>query len=468
MADPMKDVLVVIPGIGGSVLQRDGRDVWAFSPGAALRGVLTLGRSIKDLQLDGDDPEADDLGDGVTAPRLMPDLHIVPGLDWKIDGYGHIRERLASQFDLTPGRNYFEFPYDWRRDNRVAARNLARRSKEWLDAWRATSNPDAKLILVGHSMGGIVARLFLEQFGGQAVTRTLITFGTPYSGSLNALGFLHDGFRKGWGPFTLDLSAMLRSFTSVYQLLPSYRCLRSDTGSWEPLDSVSWAGTGVDDARLGQALALHRQLRSDVDARRTAGQPGCDIRPVVGDFQRTGWAAARDGQRLEILALRTADESGGDGTVPKVSAMPHELLENRENTTFVSQVHGSLQNDRPVLDHVSGLLRSVAIGTVPVFPAVSDAVALRVEDATTEEPFVISARCERPDVPLSAAVERVDGQGEPREVPLVQRADDTFEAVLTDLPATDYRVTVAGVGARSVTGLASVVDLADLARAAGS
>ena len=30
------------------------------------------------------------------------------------------------------GENFFEFPYDWRRDNRVAARRLQRESREWL------------------------------------------------------------------------------------------------------------------------------------------------------------------------------------------------------------------------------------------------------------------------------------------------------------------------------------------------
>ena len=243
MPDPMKDVVVLIPGIAGSVLQRDGHDVWAFSAGAALRGVLSLGKTVKRLELDGDDPEADDLGDGIRATRLMPDLHVLPGLGWKIDGYTKIKERLFKQFDCRVGHNYFELAYDWRRDNRVAARLLATKAKVWLKAWRAESgHQDAKLILLGHSMGGIVSRLFLEspEFEGWKDTRTLITFGTPYSGSLNALDFLANGFKKGWGPFSINLSPMLRSFTSVYQLLPSYRCLEGPGNEWIRLDKADW------------------------------------------------------------------------------------------------------------------------------------------------------------------------------------------------------------------------------------
>ncbi len=157
---PMGDVIVLLPGILGSVLERDGHDVWAMSPGAAWRAIVSLGHSVNDLQLHGDDPSVDDLGDGVTAPRLQPDLHLIPGL-WSIDGYSHIRASIFAGFDVVDGQNWFDFPSDWRRDNRVAARHLAERAPGWLRAWRQHSgNNDAKLVLVAHSMGGLVARHF--------------------------------------------------------------------------------------------------------------------------------------------------------------------------------------------------------------------------------------------------------------------------------------------------------------------
>lgn len=42
---PMADVVVLLPGILGSVLERDGREVWAPTPGAVWRGLWRLGRS---------------------------------------------------------------------------------------------------------------------------------------------------------------------------------------------------------------------------------------------------------------------------------------------------------------------------------------------------------------------------------------------------------------------------------------
>jgi hypothetical protein len=39
----MKDVVVMLPGITGSALAKDGREVWAPTAGAVLHGLLSLG-----------------------------------------------------------------------------------------------------------------------------------------------------------------------------------------------------------------------------------------------------------------------------------------------------------------------------------------------------------------------------------------------------------------------------------------
>ena len=127
----MPDVVVLLPGITGSVLKKDGKVVWGFSAATIGKALFTLGGSMRRaLALPHDDPAVDDLGDGVTAAALMPDLHLLPGI-WKIDGYTKIAEALQANFEVTEGKNFFPFPYDWRRDNRVAARQLAR-AAPWL------------------------------------------------------------------------------------------------------------------------------------------------------------------------------------------------------------------------------------------------------------------------------------------------------------------------------------------------
>src|SRR6266853_476835 len=159
MAIRMRDIVVVLPGILGSVLQKDGKDVWALSGQSISTFLRTFGGSLRGLRITpNDDAKADELGDGIVATKLMPDAHIVPGL-WKVDGYGAMTHFLQSEFELKEGENFFAFPYDWRRDNRVAARKLQRLILEKLPAWRkACGNPSAKVILLAHSMGGLISR----------------------------------------------------------------------------------------------------------------------------------------------------------------------------------------------------------------------------------------------------------------------------------------------------------------------
>jgi triacylglycerol esterase/lipase EstA (alpha/beta hydrolase family) len=56
-----------------------------------------------------------------------------------------------------------------------------------IDAIRAATGA-AKVIVVAHSMGGLVARAHLRKYGGGKVAR-LITIGTPHEGSVHAYLF---------------------------------------------------------------------------------------------------------------------------------------------------------------------------------------------------------------------------------------------------------------------------------------
>jgi hypothetical protein len=239
------DVFVLIPGILGTVLQKDGGDVFGLTTAAAFSGLFSGGGSIRGLRLaepvwppaqpgDEEPKPVPDLGDGITPDRLAADAHLFPGL-WKIDGYTKIAGYLKQRFALVPGESFFEFPYDWRRDNRVAAHRLAVTARGWLEQ-RRKSFPDAQLVLICHSMGGLVARYYLEVLGGWRNTRKLITFGTPYRGSLNAVDFVANGVRKAFG--LVDLTDLMCSFTSVHQLLPIYSCLDTGTGQLGRLDDI--------------------------------------------------------------------------------------------------------------------------------------------------------------------------------------------------------------------------------------
>ena len=452
MKRPMKDVVVVLPGITGSVLQRDGKDVWAFTGGAALRALFSLGGSIKDLALDGDDPELDDLGDGVIASRVMPDIHLIPGL-WRIDGYGKIGETIREYFDVEPGANFVEFAYDWRRDNRVAARLLGRRCHDWLLDWRERSGADdAKLVLIAHSMGGLVARHFLEVLDGWRDTRALVTFGTPYRGSFNALDAIAHGARKTIGPVTMfDVSSLLRSLTSVYQLLPIYPCVTESDGG---LVRVAEAADlpNLDHDRAAAALAFHREIEAAVEAHRRDQaylDHGYEIHPVVGTFQRTLQSARRVEGGIEMLAEYEGRDQDGDGTVPRVSATPIELSDDPREM-YASERHATLQNQDQVLVQLMGVLSrgELDLGRFKGLPG--PRIALDVDDVfAADEPVTMQVRCEDAAAPLSAVVTDEDGGEISRSIPI--QAPDWTQIELAPVPTGTYRVRVSGGAAEPVS-----------------
>lgn len=359
----VSDVVVLLPGISGSTLSKDGKVVWGADLGGIWRVIKSGGDSIRSLALThGDDPAEDDI-DGVEATSLIPDLHLIPGL-WKIDGYSKVGNCLVERLKLKRGQNFFEFPYDWRRDNRVASRKLGLFARQKLKAWRETSGATgAKLVFVAHSMGGLVARGFMDgPDEGWRDTRALITLGTPHRGSLNALGYLANGFTKGVGPLRLDLADTMRTFTGLYQLLPRYPCI--DRGDSKLLRVSETPGLpNIDPGRAKASLEFYEDLeRSHM---RSAAQLDYDAQaprwfPVMGTFQPTKQSAQFGGESLALLETRCGKDDGGDGTVPRASATPMHMADEWVGM-LANQLHGSLQNDDAVLEHVVAVVAGLDI-----------------------------------------------------------------------------------------------------------
>lgn len=63
-----------------------------------------------------------------------------------------------------------------------------------------------RVVLVGHSMGGIVARCYTQRFGGYDTVDTVVTIGTPHRGTWSALLGIHASARQ-----LLPGSPLLRS-----------------------------------------------------------------------------------------------------------------------------------------------------------------------------------------------------------------------------------------------------------------
>lgn len=453
-----RDLVVLLPGITGSVLaDKKGREVWSPSLGTVWRAITSLGKSIERLELGGDEVD-----DGVTATRLVPDVTLVPGFV-KIDGYTRISEELCKRLGLTEGRNFRHFPYDWRRDNRISAQRLQSQAMDWLAHWRAEFGAaDAKLVLIGHSMGGLISRWFIECLGGWKDTRALITLGTPHRGSPNAVDFLVHGMKKGIGPLGMDLSPLLRSYTSVYQLLPIYPCI--DAGGPENLRVAEAAADGllphVDVARATAARAFHQQIEDQQANNAKIGEyaeRGPKLVPVVGIEQPTLQSARVAGSNVEFVRSWNGTDSGGDGTVPRGSATPLEL-DDAEREVYAAESHGALQNVDGALDHITGVLtrnqvdfkkmRSAALGT---------ALSLDVDDVVLPcEALTVRARPLERNPKVGVTLTPLNG-GE-TIVDRLERGKDGWQQASFELAPGRWRVTVHAEGASPVNELIVVAE----------
>jgi pimeloyl-ACP methyl ester carboxylesterase len=353
VARRFSDVVVLLPGLIGSVLCKDGKPLWGTSPGA-LWGTVA-GENLEKLRLTGADDGQEDLADGIVPTGLVPNPELVPGL-WKQGGYSILSQALVDRLGLVRGKNYFEFPYDWRRDNRVTAKRLAKDASAWLSAWRSRSgNADAKLVLIAHSMGGLIGRYFVECLEGWKSVRTLVSFGTPYRGSGNALDFLCNGFKWKAGPLSIfDGTAALRSFDSVYQSLPAYGFVGN--GAAPPVRVSDLSLPNLDPDRAARAMEFHdamtRARVTHADNEDYAAS-GTKIRPVVGISQPTWQSAVLAEGKLTLSRSRDGKELGGDGTVSRVAAIPFD--DDGGTATYVATTHSALQSVAAALDQVQGI-----------------------------------------------------------------------------------------------------------------
>lgn len=425
---------MVVPGILGSRLVRDGQEIWGL-PGGIARNLV---HPEATLALDGDGHDVDPSvkADGlVRAPVHFPGLAKVDGLR-RMSRF--LRQKVASDHLLV-------FAYDWRLSNRVNGRLLA----ELVEQWRRWSRDrDAKLVLVCHSMGGLVARAFLDLEGGADQCRRLVTVGTPYFGSVKALGCLVNGVYPWSGRIGERLTVLARTWPSVYELLPTYPAVVGSSSGLAPLWDADVPG--LDRQRCKGAWAFHDELRSVVKARK--GQPPpYDVTAVIGHIQPTEQFARVTSGGVRLLTEHDGVDLRGDGTVPRQGACPPDW-DDDGRATFFAHTHLSLPGSRRVLDHLHGVL--TAVPRPPL--AVRAGLAIDVPELVGEgEPFEVAAEATEPRLAIAATVVPVDG-GAPSKAILEPR-DGRQVAAFDGLAPGTYLVTVSAAHP-SVRGVEPVTD----------
>src|SRR5438105_3729287 len=93
----MRDIVILLPGLTGSILQRDGKDIWAPSGQAIYSALTSQGAALRQLKLHQIDSGINDLDDGISATRLVANFHGIPGLH-KMGGYSVLSHLILDHF----------------------------------------------------------------------------------------------------------------------------------------------------------------------------------------------------------------------------------------------------------------------------------------------------------------------------------------------------------------------------------
>ena len=137
--------------------------------------------------------------------------------------YQGMKDFLINDMHYSEGVNFFPYIYDWRKDLSDTGWRLEAKINEAL----LTSGAERVVLLV-HSMGGLVARNYLLNYGAEKVDQ-VISMGTPYLGAPKVTKVLEIGDNwgvgldtHGWlGMHPMEFHKLSQNFPSAYALVPS-------------------------------------------------------------------------------------------------------------------------------------------------------------------------------------------------------------------------------------------------------
>jgi pimeloyl-ACP methyl ester carboxylesterase len=243
---------------------------------------------------------------------------------------GYIKLKLMLEI---AGFNAVFYPYDWRR----SARDLGKQFAEVLEDDRAK-----EIMIVAHSMGGLVARVAMKHLSGAKVSR-VVQLGTPNLGSFGLVQALRASYptvRKLGAVDAMHSAEQLSrqvfsSFYSLNEMLP----VSSQTPGLNLFDIRQWPQDDLtpreNRLQLGRRLQRHLMI---ADRR-------CHTIIGVGKSTATGVTLRNNEFVYDITNL-------GDGTVP--AALAHW---QGATHWYVHESHGLLPRNSQVCSAVTDILK---------------------------------------------------------------------------------------------------------------
>ncbi len=282
-----------------------------------------------------------------------------------------LRHELSARADRpTP---VFAFPFDWRMDVAATAEKLGDFIDEVIARTKLMRHyADARNLqvdLIGHSMGGLVICEYLSQFGRRSNVGKVVTIGTPFLGSVEAIVKIATGMSLLTGPEPKEREREAARVTpALYQLFPSYAGATIDPAGSDVdvfnynniqssvVDSLTEfvrlysVSTRSDDRQvrakeiLEDMLERAKRHRRNVESLKLSntGIKQADWLAIVGVGEKTRLQLtvqrSRRGPWFVIAEDQFVNELGsgnprshrtGDGTVPLAGALPPFLSGNR-------------------------------------------------------------------------------------------------------------------------------------------
>ena len=187
-----KKAIIVIPGICGSELGTDAIKYWLPTTWEDL--------TLQNLHFS---------DNGVPLNNSIDTWKFGYGV---LGTYTYLVTRLQ---DECAGYDVQYFPYDWRYGNTATAGKLQTFIND---------NQYDSVVLVAHSMGGLVVSEYIKDAANKAKVEKVITLGTPFLGSAKALNAIENGeFLDPFTWTTIDnrlIKPMAKNLPSIYELLP--------------------------------------------------------------------------------------------------------------------------------------------------------------------------------------------------------------------------------------------------------
>ncbi|TSC84863.1 MAG: PGAP1 family protein [Parcubacteria group bacterium Gr01-1014_13] len=267
---------------------------------------------------------------------------------WLIDPIFHTYDDLIDTLaanGYTKGVDLFSFPYNWRQSNILTAFQLHQK----IDEVKAVCNCD-KVDLVGHSMGGLVARQYAQSNYYENDVDQLIFLGTPHlgapedyltwEGGTNAPGILNSIAKlffsaeaKKAGYNNLFDYIKNNPIVSVQELLPIYNYLRDkDTGLMREYPNNYPVNTFLENLNNTSSSLFN----SGIKITNIVGEAGVsstiNALRVVPTINLPLWEHGYPDGFNEKIGDRGLEVGGGDGTVPGFSAAAINNDLNKINT----------------------------------------------------------------------------------------------------------------------------------------